>query len=151
MPKRAVMVSFELWKEWMTQGFMSGGLECIKGLPGDAVLLDLFPRQYGVIGTPELIAVFESASFEPLQEDEYTITAPSGETLPTFTPMFKSHKLEIRYSVVSWREDGHERKIRIRSLEHLPSVLFNWQPEEGEGTSPLVPDPDCKFEVPWLC
>jgi hypothetical protein len=153
MPKRAVLVSFQLWKEWLTQGFRASNIECTKGLPEDAVLLGTFEKPSvirGVVTVPELVAVFESPSLEPYRDGEYTVTTPDGDELPLITPEFTVRELREQYSVISWDEGGVDRKIAIRSTGH-PSVLFNWRPDHGQGCNPLVDDPSCQYEVEWLC
>lgn len=150
MPKRAVMMSFELWKEWITQDAKFTHIECITGIPKDAVLLGTFFGQQGGIEVPELVMVFESSDFEPVKDGEYLVTAPDGTKFATFTPVFHQRYPREEYNVISWREGDKKRKISIKSTDHSV-VLFDWEPDHGQGSSPWGPDESCKYEVEFLC
>jgi hypothetical protein len=150
MPKRAVLVSFQLWKEWLTQGFKVRDIECTNGLPENAVLVQTFFGSLGSVLVPTAVAVFDSPSLEPYCDGEYTVITPEGEKIPVFDPEFTVREWREQYSLISWSEDGEDRKIAIRSTGH-PSVLFNWRPDHGQGCNPLADDPSCQYEVEWLC
>jgi len=76
MEKRAVRVSHELWKQMFTEGYTSGGIRCVKGLPEDARLVGvkLHDRPDG----PDPIFLFESDQWAgPAQE--YPFDAVDGK------------------------------------------------------------------------
>jgi len=98
MEQRAVRVSHELWKQIMTQGYTSGGWQCVKGLPEDAQLVKVWIWE-GV--QPDPVFVFESDSWEGPAEREIGY----GENVyPECLPEFRT--AECR-TCRSWTRDGN--------------------------------------------
>ena len=58
MEERAVEISYELWKQMLTQGHTSGGYQCVHGLPQDARLIEVFWKENGPERLPSLCAAF---------------------------------------------------------------------------------------------
>lgn len=95
MEKRAIQVSHGLWQQVMTQGYSSGGIKCLYGLPEDAKFVQAFYKQVGIVG-PDVIFVFESDSWGDIV-DWKTSTVKSldradvlNEVYPLIMPVFQT-------------------------------------------------------------
>ena len=60
MERRAVRVSHEFWKQMMTQGYTNVGIQCVRGLPEDAKLVEVWVWE---CVEPDPVFVFESDSW----------------------------------------------------------------------------------------
>ena len=60
MERRAVRVSHEFWKQMMTQGYTNVGIQCVRGLPEDAELVEVWVWE---CVEPDPVFVFESDSW----------------------------------------------------------------------------------------
>ena len=81
--RRAVQVSWQLWKQVMTEGYTSGApLHCPKGIPPDARYVGSFTRPYGDVC--DLVLVFESDNWPSPPRDGPKASAPWGEEIPGF-------------------------------------------------------------------
>jgi len=97
MEKRAIQVSHELWAQMMTEGYTSGGIKCIEGLPEDARFVTAFYKQYVVAeddpsqwaSAADPVFVFASEMWPHATED-YRITTPWGEMFLLFEPVFQA-------------------------------------------------------------
>jgi len=75
--RRAVQISHELWKQMMTQGYTTGGLRCVKGLPEGATLIDAWIDDRR--GPPDLVFVFESDNWaDDVLWQAFSIKRPEG-------------------------------------------------------------------------
>jgi hypothetical protein len=77
----------------MTQGYASGGIECIEGLPEDARFVGAFYRDSlsPSAGMPDPVFVFESDAWQKdLAFEAYSIKAPDGEVMPVMNVVFRT-------------------------------------------------------------
>ena len=77
MSKRAVTFSYEMIKEIITKGYMIELVECLEGIPGDAVLIEMFPDLLQVC----VVLVFDSKHWEG-EPTGYTRDCPINGTVP---------------------------------------------------------------------
>ena len=89
---RAVQISYELWLDWITQGYERDGVRCVKGVPEGARLIGLFPVNYRAVvegAIPvDLVMVVEGENWSTAAE-EYTIDTPWDETCPVMMIKFE--------------------------------------------------------------
>lgn len=76
-------ISIELWQEWMTEGYRSGGLECTEGLPDGAEFVYFAQGHDAKLGDVSL--VFRHDSFEDVE---------LGREIPELLVMFTTYYLE---------------------------------------------------------
>jgi hypothetical protein len=89
MERRAVMVSHELWKQIMTQGYESGGITCVQGLPEDAELVGVFDKFNSTSAQlPDVAFVFKSGSWTT-DTPSYTVKH-RGVVYPVMDIVFRS-------------------------------------------------------------
>lgn len=131
MEKRAVQVSHELWKQIMTQGYTSGGVRCVEGLPEDARLVESFAREEQFIigddGRVEMrsdpVFVFESDKWTT-PTPERTVVNAVRETIPVFHPVFRTAEC---------RTCKHWDKIR----KHLYKTEYEAECNKGVNDVPV--------------
>ena len=75
MEERVVEISYELWKQMLTQGYTSGGYRCVEGLPQDAKLIEVFWKENGPGRLPSLCAAFLAEEWTG-PDWQYTIQSP---------------------------------------------------------------------------
>jgi hypothetical protein len=77
MSKRAVTISYEMLKEIITKGYMIELVECLEGVPEDAVLVDMFPDTLRMW----VVMVFDSENWEG-EPDSDTRDSPVHGIVP---------------------------------------------------------------------
>jgi len=77
MSKRAVTISYEMFKEIITKGYMIELIECLDGIPEDAVLVEMFPDLFQVC----VVLVFDSKHWEG-EPIGHAIDCPINGTVP---------------------------------------------------------------------
>lgn len=149
MAKRAVMMSFELWKEILTTGWRAEWIECIEGLPEDAQLVETFNRGILGIELPDLVMIFESPQWKE-NEEGFTVKAPSGEDILEITPvMFTQRAPKDHCYTLSYTDREEQHQIRVHGLGHM-SITTDWVPESAKVDDHLYPlDPlPHEIEIP---
>lgn len=77
MSKRAVTISYEMLKEFLVKGNMFELVECIEGIPEDAICIELFPDPI----KPWIIMVLDSVNWEG-EPNSWTSNCPISGTVP---------------------------------------------------------------------
>ena len=87
MSKRAVEISYELLKEFITQGYKLEVVECLQGIPEDAVLVEMFPK---ATLNPIIVMVFDSPLWDS-EPSKYTASCPISGKVPLHNIQFREH------------------------------------------------------------
>ena len=90
MELKAVRVSFELWKQMVTQGYTSGGIRCIQGLPDDALLVRAFYKNTPTRSQdPDPVFVFSSDKWGE-SVSTHSVVTPEGNLIPQVDVIFRT-------------------------------------------------------------
>lgn len=86
MSKRAVEISYELLKDFITQGYKIESAECLQGVPEDAICVEMFQNEL----YPSIVMVFDSVNWETKPLKSF-VSCPISGQVPRFDVQFKSH------------------------------------------------------------
>jgi len=149
MEKRAIQVSHQLWAQVMTEGYTSGGVRCIEGLPEDARFVTAFyremaamegdPSQWSMVADP--VFVFESDRWSRSARG-HTVIAPWGEEFPAYDPVFRV--AECR-TCKWWDPTAHHLTGECRLTRDDDFV-----PVHAESTAHAVASVDDPHPISWL-
>lgn len=145
MGRRAVLMSFELWKEILTQGWKAEYIECTKGLPDDAEIIGTYNRQKLqqraglIIPRQDLVILFESQEWNNADKG-YRERLPNGDEVLILDVEWSTEH-DHKCKTLTYEDRGERRRVRVRGVGHASfsmdfqakNAIVNISPfDEGE-------------------
>lgn len=149
MGKCVVLMSYEFWTEFLTEGSGFDHIECTKGLPDGATLVGSFLEEKSGIALPTLGLIFEHSDISSMVDSErYSVVIPSGERLPILDVEFKKELSPKEYTYTfTLKKPGHLR-IRAKGWISPSSNTIEIGYYARDTFSPMA---DFPYELEMLC
>lgn len=152
MGRRAVLMSFELWKDVLTKGWTAEYIECTKGLPESARLVGTYSRQRlqeregFVIPQQDLVVLFESDEWNDGAKG-YRERLPNGDDV-LILDIEWSTEYDHKCRTLIYKDRGEERRVRVRGMGHA-SISMDFQAEDAIVRPSIFDEGPLEFE-PWV-